>query len=228
MNDHETSRADSIASNRDTMALECWQAIQDEIVRGVAHAMSNRVATISAGLYMLGETGHASSTSISALHGEVDLLEQLLQQLRQLPRDTATVEPLLASDSARAALALHDHHGEFRNVPCDIDDPGTVPPARAVPQALLHALLVALTAARSAAANGERAVLQLRGEDDVVRFIATVAGRDDIVDTTRDRFRTEADAITRLLRDSGGRGVTHANGCVVEVPTLAASRRPRG
>lgn len=223
-----TTGADPDEREQDTLlAVERWLAVQDEVVRGVAHAMSNRVATISAGLWMLGETGAAPATSLAALHAEVDRLEQLLVQLRLLPRETAAAEPLLAADSARAAVALHEHHGELRNVPCVIDDPGSVPPARAIPQALLHALLVALNAAKQAALVGDTAILRLRGEDDVVRFIATVASASESPDAGDGRFELEARAADRLLQGSGGRARAHATGVIVEVPTLAATRRSR-
>ena len=207
-------------------ALERLRVIQDEIMRGVAHAMSNRVGAMSAGVFVLGETGTATPAATGALQSELDRLEQLLVQLRMLSRETVEPEPLLSSDSARTAVALHEHHGELRNVSCIVDDAGHVPPARAEPQALIHALLVAITCAKQAAGNGS-AQLVLRSDDNVVRFIAT-SGDADNVSPDDSTFAVEALAARMLLERSNGTAFAIAGGCVIEVPTLAASRRPRG
>ena len=145
MSDSAAGHASSHTDEGLSRALERFRAIQDEIVRGIAHAMSNRVASLSAGLYVLGENGTASAASVGALQSELDRMEQLLVQLRMLPAEHVPVEPLLASESALTAVALHAHHGELRNVSCVVEDAGNVPPARAEPHALLHALLVAIT-----------------------------------------------------------------------------------
>ena len=209
------------------LATERARAILGEITRGIAHAMSNRVATISAGLFVLGEGDSISARKIQPLHAEVDLLEQLLVQLRQLPGEAGDLEPLLAGDIAASAIALHEHHGDLRSVRCEIDDTGSVPPARAVPQALLHALLIAITTAKVAAGAGRHAVLRLRSEEHMVRFVATVAGIHENIAHDDTRFLLEAAAANRLLGTSAGRAFAIASGCVVDVPTLASTRKQR-
>jgi nitrogen-specific signal transduction histidine kinase len=211
-------------------AIERLRVIQDEIVRGIAHAMSNRVASLSAGLFMMGEHGTANAASVAALQSELDRMEQLLVQLRMLPRENVPVEPLLASESALTAVALHAHHGALRNVICVVDDDGKVPPARAEPNALLHALLVAITTAKQAMASGANGAdpvrLMLRDANDVVRFIAT-SDADAGIDVDDSVFAIEAAAANWLVSNSGGRAFPIATGCVVEIPTLASTRRPR-
>ena len=228
MSDSAAGHASSHTDEGLSSALERFRAIQDEIVRGIAHAMSNRVASLSAGLYVLGENGTASAASVGALQSELDRMEQLLVQLRMLPAEHVPVEPLLASESALTAVALHAHHGELRNVPCVVEDAGNVPPARAEPHALLHALLVAITAAKQSAqvsgAGTARLVLNVAG--DAIRFIATAGSGDDV--TPDDSvFAVEARAAHWLVAPSDGRAYAIATGCVVEVPTLASTRKPR-
>jgi len=201
-----------------------WMSIHDDLIRGIAHAMSNRVATLSANVWMMSQGGQRGTDAAAVLQSEIERLEELLVQLRILPKGDAAPEPLLAIDSARTAVSLHAHHGNLRNQPCTIDDPGSVPPARAEPQALVHALLVAMTAAREAAGREGRAVVRLRSDGDYVQFVATVDGK-DVVDRGDQRFALDALAAAQLLAASGGRARSHAYGCVVEVPTLASSRR---
>ena len=225
MSDREVT-TDSSHEHSLAHGLERLRAIHDEIVRGVAHAMSNRVASLSAGLYVLGEHGTASATSVAALQSELDRMEQLLTQLRMIPRENIPAEPLLALDSARTAVALHEHHGELRNVTCDVQDIGAVPPARAEPQALLHALLVAINAAKQSAGSGN-ARLVLDTEHDIVRFTATSDMSNPDITADNTTFAAEATAANWLVAPSGGRAYAIATGCVVEVPTLASTRRPR-
>ncbi len=240
MSDISGEHAQKSSFHTASAAAECWLSTQNEIVRGIAHAMSNRVATLSANLYLLDES--TVQQKVTAMNSELDRLEQLLHQLRQLPGDSAAAEPLLAADSARTAVALHMHHEGFRQHECEVDDSGSIAPVRAVPSALLHALLVALTAAATCARDGGnvQTVLRLRNHDDVVHFIATAetdtatseAVRDDVaraaVGNERGTFFTEAETITWLLRETGGRGIANDRGCIVEIPTLAAFRRQNG
>lgn len=206
-----------------TRALHRWLEIQGELLRGVAHAMSNRIGTLSAGLFML-DSNRDNTRAVDALRAEVERLEGLLLQLRQLPRAPESLEPMLATDVARNAIELHSHHGDLRHVSCTLEDPGAVPPVRADPQALLHALLVAITAAKQAATT-DTVSLRLSSNDDYVTFNAT-AGDNDMTDS---RFSVEAAAITELLAPATSvRATAHSNGCKFEVPTLAASRRAQG
>jgi nitrogen-specific signal transduction histidine kinase len=223
------SSADTIEGDDVTplRALVRWMSIHDELVRGVAHAMSNRVATLSANVWLMSQGGQRGTDVIATLQSEIERLEELLIQLRILPNGDAALEPLLAIDSARTAVSLHAHYGALRNRPCAIDDPGSIPPARAEPQALVHALLVAITAAREAAGREGRAVLRLRSEGDFVQFVATVDG-EKVVDGGSQRFALDALAAEQLLVGSGGRARSHAHGCTVEVPTLASSRMATG
>ncbi len=216
-------------------AAECWVHIQEEIVRGIAHAMGNRVATLSAGLHLLRDRTVVMQDPM--LQSELDLLERLLVQLRELAGDTTQPEALLATDSARTAIALCLHHGRFRDRTVGVDDSGAVPPVRAVPAALMRAIIVALVAAGDVAGNNRSAqvTLSLASDDDVVRITATADARADSVTGVVSEsaaagtgYQLAASAISWLLGSSGGRGLALGSGCVVEVPTLAASRRMSG
>ncbi|MDQ6612416.1 MAG: hypothetical protein M3Y64_08280, partial [Gemmatimonadota bacterium] len=98
-----------------------WLAVHDELLRGITHALSNRIATVSASSYLF-EQGDVQIEHVSdALRVEAERLEKLLQQLRLLPgRPDAMPEPLTANDACAAAAALHAHHLELGDCACDI------------------------------------------------------------------------------------------------------------
>jgi hypothetical protein len=215
------ARTDTIEAS----VVEHWLSIHDELLRGIMHSMSNRIATISAGVWVIGEAGVAAhADSVRSLQGEVDQMEQLLIQLRMLPRQSEPVlEPLLPHESVKTAIALHEHHSDFRNIERWIVDAESVKPARADPHALLHALLVAINVACEAAQDSRIAVT-IRSDDEYVTFTAT----GDVVDNAiiaDDRFDISARSAEWLLRGSRGRASSHRFGCTVAVPTLAFSRQ---
>jgi signal transduction histidine kinase len=199
-----------------------WLTIHDELLRGLAHTLSNRVATIDAATYMLALDGADVLSQAATLRGEAERLEALLQALRALPRrDGAAAEPVMASDAVQGALALHAHLGELRDVPCDVSIDGDVAPAYADPVALQHALLVALTAARTSAQRaGARVRVGVSGDADVVRFAIGPSGD---VPSDDDRHSDEV-AIDWLLGAHGGRSEPGAGAMAFTVPTLAAAR----
>jgi hypothetical protein len=219
---------------------ERWLAIHDELLRGIAHALSNRVATMSVVTFMLDAPGADVGRQADALRGETEQIEALLMAMRALPRGIdGGAEPMIAGDAVRGALALHAHHGELRDVPCEVVTEGDVPPVLADPQALLHAVVAALTAARRhAASRGTGARLTVRGTADRVQLVAGIDGEtlepidagapggDAGIDATIDAA-TEADAAAArwLLQEDGGHAIARPAGLLLELPTLQAARR---
>lgn len=208
-----------------------WLTIHDDLLRGLAHDVSNRVATISAIGTLLDPARLPDERVLASLRMDAERLERLLEQLRQLPRRAdAEPEPMLAGDAVRTALALFACHPEFRDVVCTVVAADDVAPVRADPAALAHALCVALTAAaRVGAGHGGAARagvrIALSTEGDVVRVDVSADGSTGEGDA--DDLAIDAAAVTWLLESSRGLGEAHTYGCRVEVPTLQASRRAR-
>jgi signal transduction histidine kinase len=204
-----------------------WLTIHDELLRGLAHTLSNRVATIDAATYMLTLDGADVASQIATLRAETGRLEALLHALRALPRRAdadADAEPVLPNDAVQGALALHAHHGELRDVPCDVNIDADVAPAYADPVALQHALLVAITAARTGAHRaGGRVTVHVSSGADVVRFAITLDGDGDEA-SGRERA-SDALAIDWLLGAHGGRSEPAPGAIAFTVPTLAAARK---
>lgn len=86
------------------------------MLRGLAHAVSNRLATVSAMAGMLEGGGALDPRFVRGLQGDAEQLEGLLQTLRMLPRRESGVEPMLVSDAADAARRLVEHHPALRDV----------------------------------------------------------------------------------------------------------------
>ena len=203
-----------------------WLSVHDDLLRGLAHAFSNRVATVVAVAGLLDPSRAPDERVLSGLRTDADRLEGLLEQLRQLPRrDDADLEPMIPGDGVRAALALVAHHPEYRDVRFTVVVADDVPPVRTDPGALQHALCVALVAASRVGVGQAEVRVALSTEGDDVRIDVSADGRTgegDLAFLGRD-----ADAITWLLARSHGRGEATPYGCLIAVPTLQAARRLR-
>ncbi len=208
-----------------------WLSVHDDLLRGLAHAFSNRVATVAAIAALIDSTRVPDERVLTGLRMDADRLDGLLEQLRQLPRrDDADLEPLMPGDSVRAALALFEHHPEYRDVGCAVVVADDVQPVRADPLALQHALCVALTAACRVATGRDGTArasvrMALSTEGDVVRIEVSTDGSTGEGDA--DALALDAGAISWLLARSNGHGHAYPYGCLIELPTLQASRRAR-
>ncbi len=213
-----------------------WLSLHDDLLRGLAHAFSNRVATVAAIAALFDSSRVPDERVLSGLRNDAERLDGLLEQLRQLPRrGDADLEPLMPSDSIRAALALFEHHPEYRDVCCTVIAADNVQPVRAEPSALQHALCVALAAAcrvgagrggaSGVGAAGAVVRVALSTEGDVVRIEVSADGSTG--EGNANALALDAGAIDWLLARSNGRGHAYPYGCVIELPTLQASRRAR-
>ncbi len=208
------------------MARSRWLDLHDELLRGVTHALSNRIATLSASAYMLEFEDVSCSQAAESLRQETDRMDSLLQLLRLLPsRDDAAFEPVVAADVVEQAVALHAHHCDLRDVVVEVRTDADVLPVWVEPHTLMQALLLALSAAKRTAFPHMLGVqLHVHGDADVVRFSvypdAVVAN----VDTLRTAL--DAGAADRSLQSALGSAQARADGgCELTLPTLPAARR---
>lgn len=203
-----------------------WLEVQDELLRGVTHAMSNRVATVSAAAYMLEHNDVTPGQAAASLRDETDRMDSLLQMLRMLPaREDDGVEPLLVADVLSDALALHSHHCDLRDVAVRVSVADDVMPVLAEPHALLQALLLALTSAKRAAyANMLGVSVSVSGDAEKV-FVRVHPDEGAVsVDTALSGINASA-ADALLFSVGGAAGMRLDGGCDIELPTLRAARR---
>lgn len=200
-----------------------WLTVHDDLLRGLAHAVSNRLATVSAMAGLLEGGGALDPRFVRGLQGDAEQLEGLLQTLRMLPRrEESGVEPMLVSDAADAARRLVEHHPALRDVTIAVEALNDVMPVLADATALAHAIAVSLLGAarRMGTTRALTLTLATAGDDVQIRTQATDALSGDDADDAIDRA-----AIDWLLARSHGRADTSAPGCGISVTTLQASRR---
>jgi hypothetical protein len=123
--------------------------IRDGILRGVAHALSNRVAALS-GVAGLVDFGDLPPDRLSrALGSEVSQLGQLVELLRLLPSDTRPRgEAIELKTLLPAVVALHALHADLRDVPCTIQHDRDAHPVHVSRSTFVHAVLVLIDAAK--------------------------------------------------------------------------------
>lgn len=201
-----------------------WLTVHDDLLRAVAHAVSNRMATVAATASLL-EHGITPDPRVArGLAVDADRLERLLQALRHLPRRVdAAPEPLLLTDALDGAQALIEEHPDLRDRTVVVEQIGDVQPVRAEPGAVLHAATVAILSAARYTSAGRAVRVSLETDGEVVRLMA--AGDDGPHYGAEELREEDACAIAWLLADHGGRAESHASGCAFTLPTLQASRR---
>jgi signal transduction histidine kinase len=140
------------------LARDPWAAEQEALLRGLAHALSNRVGTIVSAVGMLLPGAPAAAPIVEMLHDEGVRLEELLGLVRLLGGDggDCAPEPIHLPDLVRPVVALHAQHPDVRDVEASIDETPIDVPAMASPTAVGRVLLLLLTAAKRAHDAGVR------------------------------------------------------------------------
>jgi hypothetical protein len=131
-----------------------WLRVSEQVLRGLNHALSNRIAGVSAVASVLEPD---DEPLVAQLREEIGRMEQLLVLLRLLPRlASAGPEAIRLEDIVPDAVALALHHPEIRDAAIAVPPLQDVPPMRCRPTALLHALVLLLV--EGALAPGHRAL----------------------------------------------------------------------
>lgn len=225
-----------------TAGVTRWLTVHDELLRGVAHALSNRLGTLAALTGILEAGIMPDVRLVGGLNDDGVQLERLLQVLRHLPRrEDDAVEPMLLTDAIDMARQLVAEHPAFRGRGADgvrdvlVRFEGDVGPVRADPTAVAHAIVVVLLAATRVHAGPVH--LTLARDGDVVRLLARGTGALETGDLhlaenagdERAVAHDSADgaAVAWLLTHSAGQAIHEDESLGFTLPTLAASRRPR-
>lgn len=121
-----------------------WMEVRDPILRGLVHALSNRVGTVVAASGML----DAGSVDVAGqvLRGEADRLESLVTQFRLATADPfgaeAVPEPLVLADVVADVVALRGSVADVGEAALTCE--GDVPPVVTSRVGLVHAVLLLL------------------------------------------------------------------------------------
>lgn len=135
-----------------------WLQLQDDLLRGLAHALANRVGVVSGTADLLGVSAAPSPSMIGALRGAADRLEALLPLLRALPRQPGGAELVVVAEALALAEALVVYHPALDGRPLQVTRPSAPAVVRAPQDAVVHALCLALVGAAAADPEGAVAV----------------------------------------------------------------------
>ncbi len=118
-------------------------AVRDGLIAGLAHALSNRISTISvvAQTLDLGDSDHAALSDM--LGQEVVRLEEILRLMRLIPAD-GRPEPVLVSELMNDAAALARHQRDLRDVTIDFSGADDLLPMHGDRAAMLMSVLEAI------------------------------------------------------------------------------------
>lgn len=199
-----------------------WAAISDSLIGGIAHALSNRIATLAA-LGELMRMDDDAAEGATMLRQETGRLEALVHALRLLGNETGTsAEALELRSVLEETLALHRYHRDLRDVEMDVDTTARVMPVRIERRRAVHALLMLLASSAAAATDRQNVVrVEISGDDSTVRLTLTVQG-----DGTGPGPRSDGllEAARDLIHPSGGTIESESGSLVLELPALGALR----
>ena len=101
---------------------DAWSEVSETLVRGLAHALSNRIATIGTIAELLRVGGDDPVAMSEMLGVETRRLEDLLEQMRALSsRSAGRLEAMRLTDAVAGAMALHSYHPERRAIAITVE-----------------------------------------------------------------------------------------------------------
>jgi hypothetical protein len=196
------------------LALHEWNRHVESILRGMAHALNNRAAALSAVAELSHQAQEDPAQITAILSTELDRVKTLTQIVRAVGAPRMGSEAFSPSDAVREAMAVLEMHASLRDHPAVIDE-ATATPTR-VPKWMFVRSLIALAASASEQC-GTAARLDVIDDGDWI--VTRVHG------VSRDCADVSPYA-AELAVAMRGEVLLERNGfCGFRVPTLAAIRR---
>lgn len=201
-----------------------WPDVALQLLRGVTHALGNRVMTIATLAQLVRDEG-ANARAGDALDGEAARLDALLRQLRMLcAHDAGREEPLDLEELAREVAELLHRHVEVQGVAWRVLRTALVLPAWGDRSLVMRMLAVMLVAgARHAQRLGrEEGIVEIAG-DGAHRTLVVRVGTADAAafDAAGDEAPPEDPAAPVLRCRDGAHGARYT----LRLVTLAEARR---
>lgn len=209
-------------------ASDDWTDLVDGLLRGLGHALSNRVAGIAA-LVDIAADGESSAESDAEMRelmsGELDRLQSLNRLVKLLPRERMPLaEATVVSDVAADAVAVLALLPAARSTQWEVRVDAAAQPVRVERWVLLRALVLAAAGclAGQEAMRG-RGTLHVTGDEERTRIVANAAGDGGGAGLGAEwRPGTTLRELTERL---GAEITRSANGITIALPTLQAVRR---
>lgn len=190
-----------------------WRTISEDLLKGLVHALNNRVAALSA-FVELAKLGGEDEDPLTVLPLEIAQLHRVNALFGLLPQRGAEPEPLELRAVLDDALRLHEHHPRFRGETVSLTYEGAAGAVRAPRWALMRAMVMLVHAAKREAgsAHGRGAAIRVRGDD------TTIAVR---VATSE----SAPEDLEALAAQCGGRITRTSDELVLTMPSLRELRR---
>ncbi|MEP6691895.1 MAG: hypothetical protein ABJD07_12125 [Gemmatimonadaceae bacterium] len=189
------------------------EAVEDGLFAGLAHALSNRISTIS----VIGQTLELGETNprlmSDTIAQEVGKLEEILRLMRLVPAE-GRADPVHIPELKRDLLGLVRHHRELRGVEVEVAGAPDVFPVVADRPVLLRAILAGIVAA--ARAGARQLLVRYEGDEKTVTF--TFTSPDGAPPPTTPTLGAIAESLGGTIRDAGG-------WLVLSLPSLPETRR---
>ena len=125
-----------------------WTQLLEDLLRGLVHAMNNRVTALSAFAELAAVDDEA--LEIDMLRHEIHRLHEVSSLVSVLASRNDETEALELSTVLEMALEIHSHHPRMRAVPCTLEQAGAVLPVRVPRWAMLRLALLMVDAAKCA------------------------------------------------------------------------------
>ena len=190
-----------------------WTPLLEDLLRGLVHAMNNRITAVSAFAEMPALEVDDGQDSEMLRH-EIHRLHAVSSLVGVLASRTNDAEALELGAVLDLALTIHSHHPRMRSLPCTGETTGAVLPVRVPRWALLRLFLLLVDTAKRAGAAADVAAVTVRlsGDERFVR--ARVTAMEPL----------GADAV-RLAECCGGSLRLDGREVVLELPSLIEVRR---
>jgi hypothetical protein len=147
-----------------------WSLLLEDLLRGLVHAMNNRVTALSAFAELA--TVDEEALEIDMLRREIVRLYEVSSLVSALATRSDEREALEMSGVVEMALDIHRHHPRMRSVPCTLEKKGAILPVRVPRWAMLRLALLMVDAAKRAGtdANADVVAMWLSSTDAAVRL----------------------------------------------------------
>ena len=196
-------------------AMREWEGHVESVLRGLAHALNNRAASVSAVVELWDDPGQSPGSTRTLLTAEVEQLRELVAAVRHVGAPRSQVEAFEPSGAAVAARAIVGLHADLRERMITIDG-ASAPPVRASKWMFVRALVALAAAVASRGSASDAAVIEIRGDAGWVVIRATRAGLTPVL----------TPYVLETARLMGGEPLVGVAG--FRLPSLAELRRREG
>jgi len=199
-------------TNLTAEAIAEWNGHVESVLRGIAHALNNRAAALSALVELTTEPAEEASVIRSILGTELERVLNMVRVLRSIGGSRGAAEAFTPGDAAAEASLVLEQYAEHRDAPLAVEA-AQAQPVRVARWMFVRALVVlGAGLARARGVEGRRIHIATTGD------WLEVTGNDNAL--------RASPLLSELAAAMGGE--TFADRYGFRVPTLAALRRREG